>query len=65
MGVFYHLLTLLMAKDKANEDRYDFIVIDMPATGHAFALTGFTRYLIASHAGWSHRKCAEDRSKYS
>lgn len=37
MGVLYRILELLRLKD-GNEDRYDTIVVDLPATGHALAL---------------------------
>ena len=46
MGVFYHLLTLLTAVDDTGKKRYDFVVIDMPATGHALALTGLPDILL-------------------
>jgi Mrp family chromosome partitioning ATPase len=41
MGIFYHLLTLLDGRDA-----FDKIVVDMPATGHALALTGLPEILL-------------------
>jgi len=40
MGVYYHLLELLRAKDN------DLIVVDMPATGHTLALAGLPDILL-------------------
>lgn len=44
MGVYYHLLTLLRERDGRRP--YDCIVLDMPATGHALALTGLPDVLL-------------------
>lgn len=41
MGLFYHLLMLLEAKPG-----FDQVVLDMPATGHALALTGLPAVLL-------------------
>ncbi len=46
MGVFYHLLTLLEAKEPDGSPTYDIIIVDMPATGHALALTALPRILL-------------------
>lgn len=40
LGVFQHLLELVRKKDRSEKLFYDFTVLDMPATGHALALTG-------------------------
>lgn len=42
MGIFYHLLTLLDAGDSGFEK----VIVDMPATGHALALTGLPEILL-------------------
>lgn len=39
LGVFYHLLQLLEARRDDGQLRHDFVIVDMPATGHAMALT--------------------------
>ena len=41
MGLFYHLLMLLEAKPA-----WDQVILDMPATGHALALTGLPEVLL-------------------
>ncbi len=46
MGVFYHLLTLLRAERKDGSPVHELIIIDMPATGHALALTGLPDILL-------------------
>ncbi|MEE2788071.1 MAG: ArsA family ATPase [Myxococcota bacterium] len=46
MGVFYHLLSLLTERDRHGAVKYDYVVIDMPATGHALALTGLPDILL-------------------
>lgn len=38
LGIFYHLLQLLEAKGDDGRLRHDFVIVDMPATGHAMAL---------------------------
>lgn len=40
MGVFYHLLTLLLDPD------HDLVILDMPATGHALALASLPEILL-------------------
>ncbi|MCA9539445.1 MAG: arsenic transporter [Myxococcales bacterium] len=45
MGVFYHLLTVLRAKRADGRPAHELIIIDMPATGHALALTGLPELL--------------------
>lgn len=39
MGWFYHFMTLLEAKLADGSPRFQTVVLDMPATGHALALT--------------------------
>jgi anion-transporting ArsA/GET3 family ATPase len=46
MGIFYHLFTLLEAKRKNGDLENELIVIDMPATGHALALTALPNILL-------------------
>jgi anion-transporting ArsA/GET3 family ATPase len=46
MGVFYHLLTLLNAKRFDGSPEHELILIDMPATGHALALTSLPDMLL-------------------
>jgi anion-transporting ArsA/GET3 family ATPase len=46
MGVFYHFLTFLQATDGAGRPRYDQLIVDMPATGHALALTSLPDALL-------------------
>lgn len=46
MGVFYHLLTLLEAKETDGSPTYEVLIVDMPATGHALALTALPRILL-------------------
>ena len=46
MGVFYHLLTLLEATRKDGSPEHQLVIIDMPATGHALALTGLPDILL-------------------
>jgi anion-transporting ArsA/GET3 family ATPase len=38
MGVLYRMLELLRLRGAAGEHRYDTLVVDLPATGHALAL---------------------------
>jgi len=40
MGVFQHLLHLVGRRGERGKPYYDLVVLDMPATGHALALTG-------------------------
>ena len=46
MGLYYHLMMQLYAKNQDGEDLYDFVVIDMPATGHTLALTSLPEILL-------------------
>jgi arsenite-transporting ATPase len=46
MGVFYQLLTLLRAQRSDGQPEHELIIVDMPATGHALALTGLPRILL-------------------
>ncbi len=46
MGVFYHLLHLIRQELPDGRPRFDFILVDMPATGHALALTGLPDILL-------------------
>jgi len=46
MGIFYHLFSLLEAKEKKGNFEHQLIVIDMPATGHTLALTALPRILL-------------------
>jgi len=46
MGIYYHLLTFLEAKREDDSFLYETLVIDMPATGHALALTGLVDTLL-------------------
>ncbi len=46
MGIFYHLLMLLDAKDPQGNPLYPKILVDMPATGHTLALTGLPQILL-------------------
>lgn len=46
MGVFYHLLDLIRWELPDGRPRWDFIVVDMPATGHTLALTALPDILL-------------------
>ncbi|MBI3541904.1 MAG: hypothetical protein HY075_01330 [Deltaproteobacteria bacterium] len=46
IGIFYCLLTFLQAKHADGGFENELILVDMPATGHALALTGLPRTLI-------------------
>ena len=46
MGLFYHLMMQLYAKDGRGDDLYEFVVLDMPATGHTLALTSLPDILL-------------------
>lgn len=46
MGVFYHLLDRIKATTPKGAPRHDLIVVDMPATGHALALTSLPTVLL-------------------
>lgn len=45
MGWFYHLLALLRAERPDETPQHELIVLDMPATGHALALTSLPAIL--------------------
>lgn len=46
MGVFYHLLMVLEASLSDGAPAHEVVIIDMPATGHALALTGLPDLLL-------------------
>ena len=46
MGLFYHLLTLLDQTESDGSRCFDTIIVDMPATGHALALTQLPDILL-------------------
>ncbi len=46
MGLFYHMLTLVRQRDPQGRNRFDLMIVDMPATGHALALTGLSSILL-------------------
>lgn len=46
MGLFYHMLVQIRERDDNGENRFDLMIIDMPATGHALALTGLSSILL-------------------
>lgn len=46
MGVFYHLLMLLDATRKDGSPEHEVVIVDMPATGHALAMTGLPELLL-------------------
>lgn len=45
LGVYYHLLTLLKLMHISGAERFERVVIDLPATGHTLALTGLPEIL--------------------
>lgn len=45
MGWFYHAITMLRELNHDGSLRYDFVVLDMPATGHTLALTALPAIL--------------------
>jgi anion-transporting ArsA/GET3 family ATPase len=45
MGQFYHLLRLLQQEHPEGGPEHELIIVDMPATGHALALTELPRIL--------------------
>jgi len=47
LGLFYHLLELLEAKRPDGSFRYEFVVVDMPATGHTMALATLPRAVLS------------------
>jgi len=46
MGLFYHVQTLEKMRNPDGSMRFDLLVIDMPATGHALALAGLPAVLL-------------------
>lgn len=46
MGVFYHLLTLILAERANGKPQYDLVIVDMPASGHALGLTGLPERVL-------------------
>ena len=46
LGLMYSLLTLLQATDRDGRARHPFIIIDMPATGHALALADLPQTVL-------------------
>ncbi len=46
MGVFYHLLDLLKEERSRGVPEHDVLIVDMPATGHALALTALPEPLL-------------------
>ncbi len=46
MGVLYHLLHAVKSVREDGSERYDLVVLDMPATGHTLALTELPRVLL-------------------
>lgn len=52
MGVFYHLLTLLLELRPDGKHEHELILVDMPASGHTLGLTGVpSRVLEAMPSG--------------
>ena len=47
LGVFQHLLFLVSREDGEGRPFYDLTVLDMPATGHALALTGLPGIILS------------------
>lgn len=46
MGIFNHFLSLVDALRPNGQPRFDLLLLDMPATGHALALTGLPDILL-------------------
>jgi anion-transporting ArsA/GET3 family ATPase len=46
MGIFYHLLSYLRAKQSDGSPRHELIILDTPATGHVLALTALPEILL-------------------
>ena len=46
MGLFYHILTLLKREETNGVPAFDSILVDLPATGHALALTQLPEILL-------------------
>lgn len=45
-GIIYRLLRYLRQKDAAGAPTYDFVLVDLPATGHALAMTSLPQPLL-------------------
>ena len=46
MGVFYRLLSLIVAQRSDGTPEHELILLDLPATGHSLALTGLPEILL-------------------
>jgi len=46
MGVFYRLLSLIVAQRDDGSPEHELILLDLPATGHSLALTGLPEILL-------------------
>jgi anion-transporting ArsA/GET3 family ATPase len=46
LGIFFHFLTLMKAVNAQGRPEHELIVVDMPATGHALALTGLPEIIL-------------------
>jgi arsenite-transporting ATPase len=46
LGILYHFLTLAELRDNRGDPRYDAVIVDMPATGHALALSGLPAIVL-------------------
>ncbi len=46
LGLFYHMLSLAEMRTEEGKPRYDIIIVDMPATGHALALTALPDIIL-------------------
>lgn len=46
MGMFFHLLHLVSARNSDGRFTYDRIFVDLPATGHALAMTGLPDIML-------------------
>jgi arsenite/tail-anchored protein-transporting ATPase len=46
LGIFFHFLTLIKALNSSGSREHELIIVDMPATGHALALTGLPEIIL-------------------
>jgi arsenite-transporting ATPase len=46
LGILYHFLTLAELRDGRGGPRYDAVIVDMPATGHALALSALPEIVL-------------------
>jgi anion-transporting ArsA/GET3 family ATPase len=46
LGIFFHFLTLMKATLPSGQPEHELIIVDMPATGHALALTGLPEIIL-------------------